>query len=68
MEELKGVVIPVQLSGPLDSPNYKVNWEKVLLESQKGRVKEKLQEKLEKELKDKRLPGGLQDALKGLFN
>lgn len=68
LEELKGVVIPVQLSGPLDSPNYKVNWEKVLLESQKGRVKEKLQEKLEKELKDKRLPGGLQDALKGLFN
>jgi len=68
LEELEGIVIPVRLTGPLASPNYKVNWEKVLLESQKGKVKEQIQEKLEDKLKDKKLPGGLQDALKGLFN
>jgi len=68
LEELKGVVIPIHLTGPLASPNYKINWEKVLLESQKGKVKEKIQEKLEQELKGKKLPGGLEDKLKGLFN
>jgi len=68
LEELKGVVIPVHLTGPLASPNYKVNWEKALLESQKGKVKEKIQEKIEEKLKGKDIPPDLQDALKGLFN
>lgn len=68
LDELQGVVIPVQLTGPLASPKYTINWEKVLLESQKGKIKEKIQEKLEEKLKGGKLPGGLQDKLKGLFN
>ena len=68
LEELKGVVIPVHLTGPLASPKYEIDWKKVLLESQKGKVKEKIQEKLEKELKDGKIPEELKDTLRGLFN
>lgn len=68
LDELQGVVIPVHLTGPLASPKYTINWEKVLLESQKGKIKEKIQEKLEEKLKGGKLPEGLQDTLKGLFN
>ena len=68
LDELQGVVIPVHLTGPLASPDYTINWEKILLESQKEKLKEKIQEKLEEKLKGKGLPGGLQDKLRGLFN
>ncbi|MCP5417398.1 MAG: AsmA family protein [Chromatiaceae bacterium] len=68
LDDLQGVKIPVHLSGSLAAPRYSINWEKVLLESQKGKVREKIQEKIEEKLKGGKLPGQLQDALKGLFN
>ena len=62
LEQLKGVTIPVRLTGPYASPKYTVDWAKIILESQKGKVEEKLQE----ELKGK-IPVDLQNQLKGLF-
>jgi AsmA protein len=67
LKELEGVTIPVHLTGAYAAPKVSVDWEKVLLESQKGKVKEKIKEKLGDKL-EKKLPGGLQDKLKGLFN
>ena len=67
LEELKGVQVPVHLTGSLASPDYRIDWAKVLLESQKGRAKEEIQEKIDEKLKDK-VPEGLRNQLKGLFN
>ncbi len=66
LEELKGVPIPVHLQGSWADPQWNIDLGKVLAESQKAKLKEKLDEKLKE-----KLPGGLQDklpgALKGLF-
>jgi len=62
LEQLKGVTIPVRLTGAYASPTYTVDWAKIILESQKGKIEEKLQD----ELKGK-IPADLQDQLKGLF-
>ncbi len=66
LEEVKGINIPVHLTGPLASPKYEIDWAKVLLESQKGKAKEKIQQKIDEELKDK-VPEGLRNQLKGFF-
>ncbi len=62
LEQLKGVTIPVRLTGPFASPKYTIDWAKIILESQKGKIEEKLQEKLEG-----KIPADLQNQLKGLF-
>jgi AsmA protein len=62
LEQLEGVPIPVRLTGPYASPKYTVDWAKIILESQKGKIEEKLQD----ELKGK-IPADLQEKLKGLF-
>ncbi len=66
LEDLKGVPIPVHLQGSWADPQWNIDLGKVLAESQKAKLKEKLDEKLKE-----KLPGGLQDklpgALKGLF-
>lgn len=67
LDELKGINVPVHLTGPLAAPAYEIDWGKVLVDSQKGKVKEKVQEKIDEELKDK-VPEGLRNQLKGLFN
>ncbi|RLJ19235.1 AsmA family protein [bacterium endosymbiont of Escarpia laminata] len=62
LEELKGVPIPVHIQGAWADPQWNIDLGKVLAESQKAKLKEKLNEKLPGGLMDK-LPGGL----KGLF-
>ncbi|MBA1445250.1 MAG: AsmA family protein [Chromatiales bacterium] len=66
LEELKGVPIPVHIQGAWADPQWNIDLGKVLAESQKAKLKEKLNEKLEE-----KLPGGLMDklpgGLKGLF-
>lgn len=52
LDELKGVSIPVQISGTFANPNYKVRLDKVLKESTEQKVKEKLEKKLEKKFGD----------------
>ena len=46
--DLKGVPIPVQLSGTFAKPEYKIRLDKALKESTEKKVKEKIEKKLEK--------------------
>ncbi len=48
LEELKRskIGVPVRFSGPLASPKWEVQWQKVLLEMKKDELKSKLEEKL----------------------
>lgn len=62
LDQLKGVPVPVKLTGPYASPKYSIDWAQVLTGTQKAKLEEKKDEakqKLENKLKDK---------LKGLFN
>ena len=52
LEDLKGVAIPVQISGNFAKPKYKVRLDKALKESAEEKVKEKLEKKLEKKFGD----------------
>lgn len=70
LDKLKGVPIPVRITGPFDDPKFEVDVAQALTEQQKQRLekkvdeqKEKLQEKAQEQLKDK-LPGGLKDLFK----
>lgn len=73
LEKLKGVPIPVRVSGSFDDPKFSVDVAQVLTEQQKQRLeqkvdeeKQKLREKAEEKLQDKlkdKLPG-----LNDLFN
>lgn len=65
LKELEGLNIPVKLTGSYLAPNYKVDWGKVLLSSQKAKVDEKVEEQ-KQELK-KKLEDKFGDKLKGLF-
>ena len=58
LAELKGVSIPVEVSGSFAAPKYKVRLDQVLKESAEKKVKEKLEKKLEKKFGDQ---------LKGIF-
>ena len=73
LEELKGVPVPVHITGTFAEPQYSINWAEVLtgtqkakLEEKKEEVKQKVQKKLDEKLKGK-LPGDVKDRLKGLF-
>lgn len=75
LEKLKGVPIPVHLTGPLAKPKWRIDIAEALAESQKAKIKEKVNEKLKEVIPEdvqKKLPGGLDKqldgALKGLFN
>lgn len=65
LEELKGVPLPVHLTGPLASPDYSFDLAAVLTGAQKAKVEQKVEEK-KQELKQK-LEDKLQNKLKGLF-
>jgi AsmA protein len=52
LEDLKGVAIPVQITGNFAEPKYKVRLDKALKESAEEKVKEKLEKKLEKKFGD----------------
>lgn len=74
LEELKGIPIPVHLTGPLAKPNWRIDLAAAVTESQKAKAKEKIQEKIREELPDdikEKIPGlerHLDGMLKGLFN
>ena len=65
LKDLQGLNIPVKLSGSYMSPDYSIDWGKVLLSSQKAKVDEKVEEK-KQELQQK-LEEKLGDKLKGFF-
>jgi AsmA protein len=64
-EELRGIPIPVRVSGSLDSPKYRPDLEAALSAQAKAKLEEKkeeLKQKAEEKVKEK-----VGDALKGLF-
>ncbi len=74
LEQLKGVPIPVHLTGPLAKPNWRIDLAEALTETQKAKAQEKLKEKIQENLPDdikEKIPGldkHLDGVLKGLFN
>jgi AsmA protein len=67
LEELKGVAIPVQISGSFAEPDYQVRLDRVLKDAAEEKVKKKLEKKLDKQI-EKGLDKQLGDQLKGLFH
>ena len=63
MTDLKGVEIPVQLSGTFAEPKYKIRLDKALQAS----AEKKVEKKLGKELEKRGLDSDQVDKLKGLF-
>jgi AsmA protein len=61
LEHLKGVTVPVRLSGPFDNVSYKLELGSLVQEAAKAKIEEQKQQ-LEKKATDK-----LQESLKGLF-
>ena len=61
LEDLKGVKVPVRMTGSWASPVYTVDWATVLISTQGTKIEEK-KEEIRQQLEDK-----LQDKLKGLF-
>jgi len=66
MEDLKGLTIPIKVTGSFQEPKYKLELEKLISAEAKKQVQEKVEKKIEKELGDK-LDGKTKDLLKGLF-
>jgi AsmA protein len=61
LEHLKGVTVPVRVSGPFENLSYKIEFARLLQEATKARVEEKKQEVQQK------LQDSAKDRLKGLF-
>lgn len=59
LAQLKGVTIPVRVTGPFDALKYKLDYNALAQEAAKAQVKEKIQEQIQKK--------GGKDLLKGLF-
>jgi AsmA protein len=73
LEELKGVPVPVKLTGPYASPDYTIDWAQVVTASQKAKLEEKkaeVKQQLEEKKQETRekLENKLKDRLKGIFN
>lgn len=70
LEDLKGLTIPVHLSGPFSKIDYKVDVKTLLVETQGAKLEGKIDSKLESALGDKvdaQTKDQLKGALKGLF-
>jgi len=52
LEHLKGLTIPVKVSGPFDAPKYEIDYRALAGDAAKAKVKEKAKEKIEQKLRD----------------
>jgi AsmA protein len=77
-EDLRGVTVPVRVSGPLSAPSYKLDFGSVVTDTAKQKLEQRVTDELQKRLggeaaKDGAAPegakpgGSARDALKGLF-
>jgi AsmA protein len=69
INELRGVTVPVKLSGPFDKISYSIDWGAAAQEALKSRATEQVKEKLQPKVDEqrKKLEERAKDALKGLF-
>ena len=76
--DLRGVTVPVRVSGPLAAPSYKLDFGSVVTDTAKQKLEQRVTDELQKRLgggaaKDSAAPegakpgGSARDALKGLF-
>ena len=65
LEQLKGVTIPVKITGPFSKPSYKPDLSAVVSDQVKEKAKAQVEEK-KKEVEEK-LQDKLKGKLKGLF-
>lgn len=66
LEQLAGITVPVQLSGPFDALKYKVDYGAVAADLAKTRVGEKVKERVEAQRE--KVEDKVKDRLKGLLN
>ena len=73
LEDLRGVTVPVRVSGPLASPSYKLDFGRAATDTAKQRLTDELQKRLGGGAKDSAAPeekksgGSTRDVLRGLF-
>jgi AsmA protein len=73
LEDLRGVTVPVRVSGPLASPSYKLDFGRAATDAAKQRLTDELQKRLGGGAKDSAAPeekksgGSTRDVLRGLF-
>ena len=69
ISELRGVTVPVKLSGPFDKISYTIDWGSVAKDALKSRATEQLKERLAPKADEqrKKIEERARDALKGLF-
>lgn len=69
ISELRGVTVPVKLSGPFEKISYSIDWGAAAQEALKSRASEQVKEKLQPKVDEqrKKLEDRAKDALKGLF-
>lgn len=65
LDQLKGLTIPVRLSGPFSSPSYKIEWSNLISDAAKAKVQAQVEEK-KQEVKQK-VEDAVKDKLKGLL-
>lgn len=67
LEELKGVTIPVLISGPFEKPVYTVQWRGAVTDVLKRSLERKLKEAVEQKAGGSKLAPQLDKALKGIL-
>lgn len=65
LDQLKGLTIPVRLSGPFSSPSYKIEFASMVSDAAKAKVQAQVEEK-KQEVKQK-VEDAVKDKLKGLL-
>jgi AsmA protein len=70
ISELRGVTIPVRLSGPFEKLTYNIDWAGVAKEALKAKATEELKKKVTPKIEEqrKKIEDRAKDALKGLFS
>ncbi len=68
LEELRGVTIPVRLTGPFENLSWAIDWETAGKEAIKSRAASELKERLKTDELENRAKEKAREALKGLFN
>ncbi len=69
INELRGVTVPVKLSGPFEKIGYSIDWGAAAQDALKSRATEQVKEKLQPKIDEqrKKIEERAKDALKGLF-
>jgi len=77
-EDLRGVTVPVRVSGPLAAPSYKLDFGSVVTDTAKQKLEQRVSDELQRRLgggaakgdaakEEAKSGGSTRDALKGLF-